>query len=63
MPIPNDRMNEREKKSHRSRPLLPCYPRTLETWELGGAEPTAEAALLTRVVAQFPDMVQRHYAI
>ena len=34
-------------------------PRTLENWEQGQAKPNAEAALLIRMVAQFPDMVQR----
>jgi putative transcriptional regulator len=33
--------------------------RTLENWEQGRAKPNAQAALLIRMVAQFPDMVQR----
>jgi len=33
--------------------------RTPENWEQGRAKPNAQAALLIRMVAQFPDMVQR----
>ena len=46
-----------------SRPVFARYlrtnPRTLENWEQGRARPNAQAALLIRMVAQFPDMVQR----
>ncbi len=33
--------------------------RTLENWEQGRAKPNAQAALLIRMVAKFPDMVER----
>jgi putative transcriptional regulator len=33
--------------------------RTLENWEQGRAKPNAQAALLIRLVQQFPDTVQR----
>jgi putative transcriptional regulator len=33
--------------------------RTLKNWEPGRAKPNAQASLLIRVVAQFPDMFQR----
>jgi putative transcriptional regulator len=46
-----------------SRPVFASYlrtnPRTLENWEQGRAKPNAQASLLIRMVAQFPDMVQR----
>jgi putative transcriptional regulator len=46
-----------------SRPVFAHYlrtnPRTLENWEQGRARPNAQAALLIRMVAQYPDMVQR----
>lgn len=38
---------------------LHTNPRTLENWEQGRAKPNAQAALLIRMVGQFPDMVQR----
>ena len=48
---------------HLSRSVFARYlrtnPRTLENWEQGRAKPNAQAALLIRMVAQFPDMVQR----
>lgn len=48
---------------HLSRPVFARYlrtnPRTLENWEQGRAKPNAQAALLIRMVAQFPDMVHR----
>ena len=48
---------------HLSRPVFAHYlrtnPRTLENWEQGRARPNAQAALLIRMVAQFPDMVER----
>lgn len=50
-------------KLHLSRPVFAHYlrtnPRTLENWEQGRAKPNAQAALLIRMVAQFPDTVQR----
>ena len=50
-----------------SRPVFAHYlrtnPRTLENWEQGRAKPNAQAALLIRMVAQFPDMVQRLEAV
>lgn len=46
-----------------SRPVFARYlrtnPRTLENWEQGRAKPNAQAALLIRMVARYPDMVQR----
>ena len=33
--------------------------RTLENWEQGRAKPNAQAALLIRLVEQFPDTVER----
>ena len=48
---------------HLSRSVFARYlrtnPRTLENWEQGRAKPNSQAALLIRMVAQFPDMVQR----
>lgn len=35
----------------------------LENWEQGRAKPNTQAALLTRMVAQFPAMVQRLEAV
>jgi len=59
---PNEVIAVRE-KLHLSRPVFARYlrtnPRTLENWEQGRAKPNAQAALLIRMVAQFPDMVQR----
>jgi putative transcriptional regulator len=50
-----------------SRPVFAHYlrtnPRTLENWEQGRAKPNAQAALLIRMVAQFPDMVKRLAAV
>ena len=50
-------------KLNLSRPVFARYlrtnPRTLENWEQGRARPNAQAALLIRMVARFPDMVQR----
>ena len=52
---------------HLSRPVFAHYlrtnPRTLENWEQGRAKPNAQATLLIRMVAQFPDMVQRLAAL
>ena len=59
---PQDVLNVRE-QLHLSRPVFAHYlrtnPRTLENWEQGRAKPNAQAALLIRMVGQFPDMVQR----
>lgn len=48
---------------HISRPVLARYlrtnPRTLENWEQGRVKPNAQAALLIRMVEQFPDTVER----
>jgi putative transcriptional regulator len=63
---PQDVLDVRE-KLHLSRPVFARYlrtnPRTLENWEQGRAKPNAQAALLIRMVAQFPDMVQRLEAV
>jgi len=63
---PNEVIAVRE-KLHLSRPVFARYlrtnPRTLENWEQGRAKPNAQAALLIRMVAQFPDMVQRLEAV
>ena len=52
---------------HLSRPVFASYlrtnPRTLENWEQGRAKPNAQAALLIRMVAQYPDMVKRLEAV
>jgi len=37
--------------------------RTLENWEQGRAKPNAQAALLIKLVEEFPDTVQRLAAI
>lgn len=42
---------------------LRTNPRTLENWEQGRAKPNAQAAVLLRLVEQFPDTVQRLEAI
>lgn len=39
--------------------LLRINERTLENWEQGRAKPNAQAALLVRLVARYPDTVQR----
>jgi putative transcriptional regulator len=63
---PQDVLKVRE-QLHLSRPVFASYlrtnPRTLENWEQGRAKPNAQAALLIRMVAQFPDMVQRLEAV
>lgn len=38
---------------------LRTNPRTLENWEQGRAKPNAQAALLIRLVQQYPDTVER----
>lgn len=47
---------------HLSRPVFAHYlrtnPRTLENWEQGRAKPNAQAALLIRMVARYPDIVK-----
>ena len=64
--LPQDVVSVRE-QLHLSRPVFARYlrtnPRTLENWEQGRAKPNALAALLIRMVAQFPDMVQRLEAV
>ncbi len=37
--------------------------RTLENWEQGRAKPNAQAALLIRLVAKYPDTVKRLAAV
>ena len=37
--------------------------RTLESWEQGRAKPNAQAALLIRLVAKYPDTVKRLAAV
>ena|SRR5690606_4501612 len=48
---------------HLSRGVFARYlrtsPRTLENWEQGRARPNTQAALLIRLVQQYPDTVQR----
>jgi putative transcriptional regulator len=50
-----------------SRALLAVYLRTnlrtLENWEQGRAKPNAQAALLIKLVKQYPDTVERLAAI
>lgn len=59
-------VNTRE-RLNLSRPVFARYlrtnPRTLENWEQGRAKPNAQAALLIRMVARYPDMVQRLEAV
>ena len=63
---PQEVLSVRE-QLHLSRPVFARYlrtnPRTLENWEQGRAKPNAQAALLIRMVAQFPDMVERLEAV
>lgn len=63
---PQDVVNVRE-QLHLSRPVFAHYlrtnPRTLENWEQGRAKPNAQAVLLIKMVAQFPDMVERLEAV
>jgi putative transcriptional regulator len=51
------------KQQREGKLTLRTNPRTLENWEQGRAKPNAQAALLIRMVAQFPDMVQRLEAV
>lgn len=48
---------------HLSRAVFARYlrinPRTLENWEQGRAKPNAQAALLIRLVANYPDTLER----
>jgi putative transcriptional regulator len=50
-----------------SRPVFASFlrtnPRTLENWEQGRAKPNAQAALLIKLVAKFPDTVERLAAV
>ena len=59
---PQDVLNVRE-QLHLSRPVFARYlrtnPRTVENWEQGRAKPNAQAALLIRLVARYPDTVKR----
>lgn len=59
--VPQEVLAVRE-QLHLSRAVFARYlctnPRTLENWEQGRAKPNAQAALLIRLVAQFPDRVQ-----
>lgn len=52
---------------HLSRPVFAAYlrtnPRTLENWEQGRAKPNAQAALLIKLVEQYPDTVERLAAV
>ena len=52
---------------HLSRAVFANYlrtnVRTLENWEQGRARPNAQAALLIKMVEEFPDTVQRLAAI
>ena len=54
-------------KLHMSGPVFAGYlrtnPRTLENWEQGRAKPNAQASLLIRLVAKFPDTVERLAAV
>ncbi|MSQ70198.1 MAG: transcriptional regulator [Betaproteobacteria bacterium] len=51
------------KKLNLSRTVFARYlrtnERTLENWEQGRAKPNAQAALLIRLVARYPDTVER----
>ena len=66
LPIPEVKAAELialRERLHLSRPLFARYlrtnPRTLENWEQGRAKPNAQAALLIRLVADYPDTVER----
>ena len=62
----DDVLNVRE-RLHLSRAVFANYlrtnVRTLENWEQGRAKPNAQAALLIKMVEEFPDTVQRLAAI
>lgn len=64
--LPQDVRHVRE-QLRLSSPVFAHYlrtnPRTLENWEQGRAKPNAQASILIRMVAQFPDMAQRLAAI
>ena len=71
-PLPEPSLTAQEvlqirEQLHLSRPVFARYlrtnPRTLENWEQGRAKPNAQAALLMRLVAQYPDTVQRLQAV
>lgn len=59
---PEEIMTLRE-KLHMSRAVFARYlrtnARTLENWEQGRASPNAQAAILIRMVEQYPDTVER----
>lgn len=63
---PQDVLAVREKLNF-SRTVFARYlrtnPRTLENWEQGRAKPNAQAALLIKMVEQFPDMLKRMEAV
>ena len=63
---PEDLLQLRE-RLHLSRGVFARYlrtnERTLENWEQGRAKPNAQAAVLIRMVAQYPDTVERLLAI
>lgn len=66
LPVPEVKAAELialRERLHLSRPLFARYlrtnPRTLENWEQGRAKPNAQAALLIRLVATYPDTVDR----
>ncbi len=63
---PQELIEVRE-KLNLSRPVFARYlrtnPRTLENWEQGRAKPNAQAVLLIRMVAQFPDTMKRLEAV
>ena len=66
LPVPEVKAAELialRERLHLSRSLFARYlrtnPRTLENWEQGRAKPNAQAALLIRLVATYPDTVDR----
>lgn len=63
---PDELLTLRE-KLHLSRPVFARYlrtnVRTLENWEQGRARPNAQAALIIRMVENYPDTVDRLSAI
>jgi putative transcriptional regulator len=63
---PKELLGLRE-RLHISRAVFARYlrtnERTLENWEQGRASPNAQAALLIRMVEQYPDTVDRLLAI
>jgi putative transcriptional regulator len=65
--ITADELLSLRERLHLSRAVFARYlrtnVRTLENWEQGRAKPNAQAALLIKMVEEFPDTVQRLAAL